>query len=419
MILQSMYYGRREVTKVYRAGKVIWPISTEVDLSFIMNIFTGNYHVMLSGETVVLSSLEATISVPEINPLTLPVINIRADAYSQTNDTVNVLPMSALICVCDAASTTQAEINTLITNAVSFVDHTDILSDATSHSLVAYAIYGDHMEDSWTTPETSAIVAGAVYGEHGSDVTTDAVTTAEVPIAVYGSFAEDNANADNTFMYESPSAVNVVSQSDNATNSTVTVIPFRVDGVVEMDAASGSQTQEAVGLAESEHAPLTSMLRLVTTCRAHVFAASAASVGAQEGNSTAATIFLHFEGEKPEESWYDPVQTGSNLYIRSAWLFWRDGDKGHIDTDVWYEVIRDGSNLYIRSVDSSWQDDEKAYIDLSVFYEPKQTDDNLYIRSAASVWTDGDSANIDTEFFLEPVQEGSNLHIRQDIFGGV
>lgn len=91
-------------------------------------------------------------------------------------------------------------------------------------------------------------------------------------------------------------------------------------------------------------------------------------------------------GAKPKETWYDPVQTGSNLYIRS--------------------------------VDSSYQDDEKAYIDLSVFYEPKQIDNNLYIRSIASVWTDGNAANIDTAFFLEPVQEDNNLYIRQDIFGG-
>lgn len=82
----------------------------------------------------------------------------------------------------------------------------------------------------------------------------------------------------------------------------------------------------------------------------------------------------------------------------------------------WYDPVQTGSNLYIRSVDSSWQDGEKAYIDLSVFYEPKQEESGLYIRSAYSVWTDGGSANIDTDFFLEPVQEGSDLYIRQNIF---
>lgn len=88
------------------------------------------------------------------------------------------------------------------------------------------------------------------------------------------------------------------------------------------------------------------------------------------------------------------------------------------EEESWYDPVQTGSNLYIRSVDSSYQDDEKAYIDLSVFYEPKQIDNNLYIRSIASVWTDGNAANIDTAFFLEPVQEDNNLYIRQDIFGG-
>lgn len=82
------------------------------------------------------------------------------------------------------------------------------------------------------------------------------------------------------------------------------------------------------------------------------------------------------------------------------------------EEESWYDPVQTGSNLYIRSVDSSYQDDEKAYIDLSVFYEPKQIDNNLYIRSIASVWTDGNAANIDTAFFLEPVQEDNNLYIR-------
>lgn len=121
---------------------------------------------------------------------------------------------------------------------------------------------------------------------------------------------------------------------------------------------------------------------------------------------------LSNEGEEPEESWYDPVQTGSNLYIRSAWLFWNDGSKGYIDADIWYEVIREGSNLYIRSVDSSYQDREQVFIDLSLWLSPVQDGENLHIRSAGSVWTDGDSANIDTAFYLDPVQDGTDLHIR-------
>lgn len=54
----------------------------------------------------------------------------------------------------------------------------------------------------------------------------------------------------------------------------------------------------------------------------------------------------------------------------------------------------------------------------SAWYDPVQRGSDLYIRSAYSSWTDGSKLNIDTAFFLEPVQEGSNLHIRMDIFGG-
>lgn len=209
----------------------------------------------------------------------------------------------------------------------------------------------------------------------------------------------------------------MVRSADQST-AEATMMPFRVDGVVEMDVDAESHTEKTAEIGVSETAEMVSMLRLVTTCEAHLLVASAAGMKSCVDSKTTATIFLHFEGEEPGERWYEPVQTGSNLYIRSAWLFWNDGDKGYIDTDVWYEVIREGSNLYIRSVDYSWKDAEKAYIDLSVFYEPKQKDNNLYIRSADSVWTDGGSANIDTEFFLEPVQDGNNLYIRQNIFGG-
>ena len=86
----------------------------------------------------------------------------------------------------------------------------------------------------------------------------------------------------------------------------------------------------------------------------------------------------------PEKDWYDPVQSGSNLYIRSVGLFWRDGKKGYIDVAEFYPPVREGSNLYIRSADR--------------------------------FWTDGSSGNIDTDVFLEPVQDGSNLYIRQNIF---
>lgn len=418
MIVRRIFFGTREVTKILRAGKIIWPEPTETELSVILAIFSAGYHAMQIGETIVLTSSESVVSAIDVNAEALQSVRFYAESHSKTFLDGSVLPADGIICFCDTASMTHGEVNALVTCAVSFTDQTDILTDDESHQLVAGAVYGDHTEDNWTDSNVLAIVADVVYGDHAADFSTMPEVAAEVPTAVSGAFTEDNGNTDDAALDDTPDAVFVASQSDSRSDSNVTMMPFRVDGVVEMDADAESRTEETSQISTLETAPMASMLRFVTTCEAHLLVPSVADMKSRVDSKTTATIFLHFEGEEPGERWYEPVQTGSNLYIRSAWLFWNDGGKGHIDTDVWYEVIREGSNLYIRSVDSSWQDAEKTYIDLSVFYEPKQKDNNLYIRSADSVWTDGGSANIDTEFFLAPVQEGSNLYIRQDIFGG-
>ena len=96
----------------------------------------------------------------------------------------------------------------------------------------------------------------------------------------------------------------------------------------------------------------------------------------------AAALYLKSTGPV----WVDPVQTGSNLYIRSVWSSWRDADGLQIDTREFYAPIRDGSNLYIRSAWNSYQDRDKANIDTAdVFYRPHQSGSDLYIRSAASL----------------------------------
>lgn len=442
MIIRSMYFGRREVSKIYRAGKIIWPATTELPLSVITDIFSNGYHAMLTGETIIFTSREAAVSVPVIDASVLQTVRPGVDSRSETVLDGSVLPVPAIVCVCDAASMTHGEINTLVAGAVSFRDHTDMLTNITAHSLVAEAItgdheqrmetnpeasvlvagtaYGDHEEDSVTDPKVSGIVSDAVYGEHGADIATTPDVTAEVSTVVFGAFTEDNGNDDDASM-NTAGAVFASSQSDNKTDSSITMIPFHMSGVVELDTDAESHTEETTGIGISDPVSMASMLRLVTTCEVHMLAAPVAGMFSHADSKTTAAIFLHFEGSGPDvpvEKWYDPVQTGNDLYIRSAWLFWYDGDKGHIDTAVWYEVIRKGNNLYIRSVDSSYQDREQAFIDLPLWLSPIQEGENLRIRSAASVWTDGGSANIDTAFFLEPVQEGNNLYIRQNIFGG-
>lgn len=87
-----------------------------------------------------------------------------------------------------------------------------------------------------------------------------------------------------------------------------------------------------------------------------------------------------------EKTWLDPVRTGNNLYIPSAWLSWSDAGVLYIDYAIWLVPIQEGSNLHI--------------------------------RQAYTFWREAENGNIDTDVFLEPIQTGTNLHIRSDIFGG-
>jgi hypothetical protein len=380
-----MYYGRREVTRIYRARQIIWPVSGETTLDAVLDIFSVGYHVLTTSQVIVLSSRDLAVSVPSGGASVLPTVRPWADSHSATTSEGYAIPVDAIVCVCDAASLTRSEVNTLISGAVSFTDRTDLTTEADAHNFVADAISGTHKEDSETDHEASVLQSGAVYGNHRSDNATESDAAAGVADAVYGSATGDNGTT-NEATAGMADAVYTASQSANATDSTVTVMPFYLEGVVEMDAENESKTTEATKLATADPSPVSSVLRLVTTCTAKLLTAAAGALDAHADNRTTAKIFLHLEGEKPEESWYDPVQTGSDLYIRSAWTFWRDGDEGNID--------------------------------LPEFYKPRQEDDDLYIRSVHTVWIDRDGANIDTAYFLEPIREGNNLHIRQDIFGG-
>lgn len=84
----------------------------------------------------------------------------------------------------------------------------------------------------------------------------------------------------------------------------------------------------------------------------------------------------------------------------------------------WADPIQTGSNLYIRSVYDSYQDRTNVSIDLGEFYAPFKDGTNLHIRSVYSSYQDQTEVCIDTDIFYKPIRTGSNLHIRSDIFGG-
>ena len=55
----------------------------------------------------------------------------------------------------------------------------------------------------------------------------------------------------------------------------------------------------------------------------------------------------------PEKDWYDPVQNGSDVYIRSAHPQWQEDSNVRLDSGgVYYDPVQEGTNVYLRSVDS-------------------------------------------------------------------
>lgn len=54
-----------------------------------------------------------------------------------------------------------------------------------------------------------------------------------------------------------------------------------------------------------------------------------------------------------QSAWKDPIQSGNNVYIRSAHPQWQEGNNVRLDSGgTFYEAEQTGNNVYIRSVDS-------------------------------------------------------------------
>lgn len=54
-----------------------------------------------------------------------------------------------------------------------------------------------------------------------------------------------------------------------------------------------------------------------------------------------------------EDVWKEPIRSGNDLYIRSAHPQWQDGNTVHLDGGgKFYDAVQTGTNVYIRSVDS-------------------------------------------------------------------
>lgn len=142
---------------------------------------------------------------------------------------------------------------------------------------------------------------------------------------------------------------------------------------------------------------------------------SAALVLKGKSASTISAI-LSFYSVEPE--WFEPVQRGSDLYIRSVYRASEKDGGLYIDVFVWYNPIQEGSDLYIRQAFDVWQQNENLNIETEVFFVPEQRGSDLYIKSVDTLHQVDDNADVDMDYYAEPVQTGSNLYIRQDFLGG-
>ncbi|MBO5159640.1 MAG: hypothetical protein J6B94_08655 [Lachnospiraceae bacterium] len=98
-------------------------------------------------------------------------------------------------------------------------------------------------------------------------------------------------------------------------------------------------------------------------------------------SSTAVVCALEFESTK--ETWYDPVQNGTDLYIRNVYVQHEEDENVHIG-HKFFDAEQSGSNLYIRSTYAQNQNQSDVNVGL-VYHEPEQTETNVYIRSAESL----------------------------------
>jgi hypothetical protein len=115
------------------------------------------------------------------------------------------------------------------------------------------------------------------------------------------------------------------------------------------------------------------------------------------------------------KTWWDPVQTGTNLYIKSVYSAISSNDNIYIgnkyiepvqkDSDLYIksalyvsqigssidlgiissDVIQEDSNLYIKKVNITSLNNNNLDFGKIVYYEPEQNGDNLYIKSMSSI----------------------------------
>lgn len=90
-----------------------------------------------------------------------------------------------------------------------------------------------------------------------------------------------------------------------------------------------------------------------TTSRGLTGAAQLVRLSARSLIHAVSRAAVSLTAEESGDTWYDPIQTGTEVYIRSAYPQWQEGTEVRLDSGgVFYEAEQTGTEVYIRSIDS-------------------------------------------------------------------
>lgn len=334
MTIQSIYLGTRLVQRIYRNRKIVWPMgSGELSLEFLQDLFSSGFCALSVGDVVVLAAEEmmsSAVALPDSALSVLEPVSIYGELESRTGGDPGLYPLPAVIFLCDVASATQGELELLAANAVSLNDQTDIGTITVIHALVADAVYGDHQEDIASKQEVPMIVADVAYGAHREDQVTRQEASMIVADAAYLAHDEDSGTQEHNKM-DVAEPVPFAANLDSSSSCELNVLPMNDQSIVTMDMEAEERTGFEGDTEPTQGISLGALLHLVTTCEAYLTVAPAADLHLEEDLGTAIDGTISFDGEEPENKWFEPVRTGNNLYIRSVYSAKRDGNSIHID----------------------------------------------------------------------------------------
>lgn len=149
---------------------------------------------------------------------------------------------------------------------------------------------------------------------HGSSQETSMITADIMEVGG----EEENASAE-TAAADTVGINTVAVRHADQSAAEATVITLRADQILSLNSAAESSTESTSDLNTVETEKLTSLHHLVFACEAHLLPASVVGVSCRNEIGTEAAANLHFDAEEDPADWFDPVQTGTNLYIRQTY----------------------------------------------------------------------------------------------------